>query len=116
MTRQPWCFQCDIEYGDTDPIVKVFMGEVETDDETGVTSIRQDTRYPVEIPMSKLTSIAELMDNNVMAKRDTDAKAARIKKREDEAIAASQVVVDTDSVAARQAAAYAAAKEAENNK
>ena len=59
--KHPWRFQGDIAYGETDPMITVFMGEVETD-EDGKTSIRQDTRYPVQMKLSELAGLSDLVN------------------------------------------------------
>jgi len=50
--KQVWRFQCDPPLGEKDPMVTVFLGELETYD--GTVSVRQDTRDPVTMKTSEL--------------------------------------------------------------
>lgn len=76
MAKLPWRFQGDIAYGESDPLVTVFMGETMTDTDTGVVSIHQDTRNPVTLRLSELASAAHLADPAKMQAIAAKQKAA----------------------------------------
>lgn len=82
MAKLPWRFQGDIAYGQTDPTVTVFMGETETDEETGIVSIRQDVRNPVTMPLSELKSASHLADPKKMQEVAEGQGKARAVARE----------------------------------
>lgn len=52
--KRVWRGQFEVPYGAADPKVTLYLGPVETDDETGDISVRQDTRWPVEMPLSQV--------------------------------------------------------------
>lgn len=83
MAKVPWRFQGDIAYGEKDPLVTVFMGETETDEETGEVSTRQDTRNPITMKLSELTSASHIADPDTMGKVADVQKQARVKARAD---------------------------------
>jgi hypothetical protein len=61
MAKHPWRFQGDIAFGETDPVVTVFMGDLETGEDGG-RSIRQDVRDPVRMKLSQLAGVGDLLD------------------------------------------------------
>jgi hypothetical protein len=86
MAKQPWRFQGDIAYGETDPVVTVFMGEPERDGETGEMVIRQDARNPVTMKLSELKSAAHLANAKTMqtlADAQSTARAADLASRKE---------------------------------
>ena len=74
MAVKIWRIQCD-PAGQTDPVIIVFLGAEEADDD-GVISIRQDTRWPVRVKFSELTSLQDLLDAPQMLRRQLHAKTA----------------------------------------
>lgn len=86
MAKHPWRFQGDIAYGESDPMVTVFMGDLETDEDTGDVSVRQDTRNPVTMRLSELKNAAHLASPDEMEK-------VRVKQRDDRVAAAAAAKV-----------------------
>lgn len=68
MARAPWRFQCDVPYGETDPMVTVFVGEVLTRGD-GSKFVEQDVNHPVQMKLSEVDDVLMLADPSVMGKK-----------------------------------------------
>jgi hypothetical protein len=69
--KVPWRFQGDISYGETDPVMTVFMGEV-LKDEAGNVTVRQDVTNPVVMKLSALGDALKIADPVAMTKAQSD--------------------------------------------
>jgi len=65
MAKRIWRVNFDISATETDPTVTVYVGKVETDDDTGAVTVRQDTRWPVVKKLSEITK-SDLTDHTKM--------------------------------------------------
>lgn len=61
MSKRPWRIQGDIAHGENDPILTVFLGDVEHDDH-GNPSVRQDVRSTVLMRLSALAGASDLAE------------------------------------------------------
>jgi hypothetical protein len=80
--KQVWRFQSDPPMGEKDPMVTVFLGELETYD--GAVSIRQDTRDPVTMKLSEMVALIATPDKigELQEKQRADKKEAMQPKEE----------------------------------
>jgi hypothetical protein len=106
MAKQVWRFQCDVPYGETDPIVTVFLGSTEVDEDSEQTVVRQDTRNPVTMPLSEF---AAMMAGSI--KHDDIATAQATKRAAEKA--EKQARADAEVAAKAQAEADALAQAAQ---
>jgi hypothetical protein len=75
MSTYPWRIQADIQEGEYDPDVTVFLGDVYTNDVTGVKTLHRGTADPVVVKLSELTTfIADGMANGVTRKVQESVK------------------------------------------
>lgn len=77
MAKLPWRFQGDVAYGESDPTVTIFMGNLKTDEETGAVSVEQDTSNPITMPLSKFAKMAK----DGIAVDELDAVATREREK-----------------------------------
>lgn len=92
MPKHPWRFQCDVPYGETDPVVTVFMGEVFTRDD-GSVFVEQSISVPVLMPLSQVDDVLSLIDASVMTEKQ-DEQLAQQKEH-------LETLADTASVRAK---------------
>lgn len=85
MAKYPWRVQGDIAHGERDPVLTVFMGEVRTD-EDGRMYIEQETRDPVEMRLSEIESVLDLVDAKKLDGKRIEQKESR--KRLDQSLTA----------------------------
>lgn len=84
--KQVWRFQSDPPIGELDPMVTVFLGELETYD--GVASIRQDTRDPVTMKLSEMVAIintpmlaVEMQEKQIAERRKANNERGPVNQR-----------------------------------
>lgn len=74
--KRVWRIQADISLDETDPMVTMFLGPIETDDIDGTVFVRQDTQFPVFIPLSGVSVYLKGNDHSeVVAMQDTKIAA-----------------------------------------
>jgi len=56
MAIYPWRFQCDLQEGDTNPDVTVFIGDTTTNDTTGEKTLHKGTNDPEIVKLSDLSN------------------------------------------------------------
>lgn len=83
--KYPWRFECNIIYGEIDPIVTVFVGDAvpeldDNDDPTGNTVIIPSTKNAIKMKLSELTHASQLADAGAMTTAYDTQKAARLTK------------------------------------